>query len=300
MGRAGAQVKMKSKILPLFASHPRTWRDNRYVYPVISRRSGGLSIGINLNPDKACNFDCVYCCVDRRPIAAPVTRGPRHVDLKTIEAELTDMLDRALSGELFSSPPFDQTPKELRRLNDIAFSGDGEPTACSKFPQACELVVRILHQRQLHNVQPIVITNATLLHRKSVQEGIDRLFAHNGRIWAKLDAGSQDYYKIVERTSVPISRVLRNILAAGKRWPIIIQSMFMQLDGHPPPPEEIDQYIHRLTELQTGGCQIERVQLYTVARPPAESTVTPVDESLLHAIAARLRTQGLTSSVYPG
>ena len=49
-----------------FAMHDRVWQANRYVYPVVSRRSKGISIGVNLNPDKVCNFDCIYCCVDRK------------------------------------------------------------------------------------------------------------------------------------------------------------------------------------------------------------------------------------------
>ena len=48
-----------------FRNHARELAGNRYIYAVVSRRSRGLSIGINLNPDKACNFDCPYCQVDR-------------------------------------------------------------------------------------------------------------------------------------------------------------------------------------------------------------------------------------------
>ncbi|HEX3357989.1 MAG TPA: hypothetical protein VHS31_13540, partial [Tepidisphaeraceae bacterium] len=114
--------------VPLFTQHSRSWRENRYVYPVISRRSKGLSIGVNLNPDKACNFDCIYCCVDRT-IPATV----RDVDLNLLRDELAHMLDLYTSGDLFRAAPLDQTPDHLRRLNDIAFSGDGEPTAYPQF-----------------------------------------------------------------------------------------------------------------------------------------------------------------------
>ncbi|HTW94512.1 MAG TPA: radical SAM protein [Tepidisphaeraceae bacterium] len=288
---------MTTRILPLFASHPRQWRENRYVYPVISRRSGGLSIGINLNPDKACNFDCVYCSVDRR---SPASEPSRRVDLAAIEAELNHMLDLAVSGEIYSSPPFDQTPAHLRRLNDIAFSGDGEPTAYSGFSRACELVVRMLGERKLSEVQPIVITNATLLNRKPVREGIAQLAAIGGKIWAKLDAGTEGYYKIVERTSVPLSRVLQNIAAAGRRWPIVVQSMFIRMGGTEPPETEIDEYVARLRALRLGGCQIERVQLYTVARPPAESNVSAVSEEFLREVAKKVRALRLEACVYPG
>src|SRR5438309_9954552 len=91
--------------IPLFRQHPRSWRDNHYVYPVVSRRSGGLSIGINLNPDGACNFDCVYCCVDRTsPKAVPPVR------LDVVRDELHALLAEVTSGSFWDQPPFDQTP----------------------------------------------------------------------------------------------------------------------------------------------------------------------------------------------
>src|SRR3954471_24333804 len=99
-------------ILPLFTQHSRAWQANRYVYPVISRRSKGLSIGVNLNPDKVCNFDCVYCCVDR---TTPTTIT--EVDLDVLREELDGLLTLATSGEFFAQPPFDQTPEPLRRTN---------------------------------------------------------------------------------------------------------------------------------------------------------------------------------------
>src|SRR4051794_40604881 len=148
-------------ILPLFTQHSRSWRDNRYVYPVISRRSKGLSIGVNLNPDKVCNFDCIYCCVDR---TVPATI--REVDLEMLGDELKHMLELVTSGELFQQAPFDATPVHLRRLNDIAFSGDGEPTSFPKFEDACELSASLLQQAGLEqSVKLVVITNATLFHQ---------------------------------------------------------------------------------------------------------------------------------------
>src|SRR5215472_4428735 len=102
--------------------HRRTFEENLYVYAVVSRRSKGVSIGVNLNPDKVCNFDCVYCQVDRT--TPPVVRD---VDVPRLLEELEEMLDLVLSGRLFEMGHFQGTPAALRRLNDIAFSGDGEP-----------------------------------------------------------------------------------------------------------------------------------------------------------------------------
>ncbi|MBI2350143.1 MAG: radical SAM protein, partial [Deltaproteobacteria bacterium] len=105
--------------------HPRELEQNRYVYAVLSRRSGGISIGINLNPDKVCNFDCIYCQVDR------TTPGRyRRVDLRILGRELKEILLRAKNRSLFERPPFAGIPEPLREVKDIAFSGDGEPTTC--------------------------------------------------------------------------------------------------------------------------------------------------------------------------
>src|SRR5690349_1293057 len=101
-------------IVSLHTQHPRRFEDNRFVYPVLSRRSGGISIGVNLNPDKVCNFDCIYCQVDRR-----TTSETRFVAMEQLLEELEHTLQLVASGELFEHGKFKETPAELRRLNDI-------------------------------------------------------------------------------------------------------------------------------------------------------------------------------------
>jgi wyosine [tRNA(Phe)-imidazoG37] synthetase (radical SAM superfamily) len=276
----------------VFTRHSRDWQSNQYVYPVISRRSRGLSIGINLNPDKACNFDCVYCSVDRSQPVGPARPDPvpdRGVSLPLLRSELEHMLDLAIAGELFRMPPLDQAPPDLARLNDIAFSGDGEPTACRQFEPACRLVTDVLAARHLRDVRIVLITNATLLHRPIVQQALRLLDRHNGQIWAKLDAGTEAFYRQVDRTIIPFQQVLDNILLTGRQRPIVIQSMFMEIHGLPPIAEEIDAYLNRLRDLRDGGCRISLVQVYTVARHPAEAYVTPLCEDELDRIGERVR-----------
>jgi len=262
---------------------------------VISRRSRGLSIGVNLNPDKVCNFDCVYCCVDRTTPPAV-----RKVDLSRLEQELDHLLQLACSGELFTQPPFDQTPEHLRRINDVAFSGDGEPTSFGKFPDACRMAVRLLQKHQRPDVKVVIITNATLFQQSRVREALAYLDHHNGEIWAKLDAGTEAYYRLVERTTIPLKRVLDNILLAGRARPIVIQSLFMKVHDEPPTDQEIEEYVQRLVELGDGGCQIKLVQVYTVARETAESYVVPLDRERVDAIADRARATGLKVEAYYG
>jgi wyosine [tRNA(Phe)-imidazoG37] synthetase (radical SAM superfamily) len=285
---------MPPRKLQLFSQHSRSWPENRYVYPVLSRRSKGLSIGVNLNPDKVCNFDCIYCCVDRTTPPAV-----REVDLDRLSLELDQMLQWAGSGEIFRTPPFDQTPPSLRRMNDVAFSGDGEPTSYPRFQEAVELAAGLLEKHGLSQTKMVLITNATLLHRPAVARALECLDRHHGEIWAKLDAGTEGFYRLVERTTIPLSRVLENIAAAGRVRPIVIQSLFMKVNGQPPPPREILAYRDRLRELMSQGCQIKLVQIYTTARQTAEIYVAPLGEAELEAIARQVRELGLPAEVYP-
>ena len=118
-----------------FEDHRRELGDNQYVYAVVSRRVGGLSIGINLNVDKACNFDCPYCQVDRT-----IPGGERKIDVARLGDELDHLLALVSADALWSRSPFDTAAPHLRRVGDISLAGDGEPTAASEFAQVVEVV----------------------------------------------------------------------------------------------------------------------------------------------------------------
>ncbi len=275
-------------------SHARRWRDNVYVYPVISRRSGGLSVGINLNPDKACNFDCVYCQVDRTASApdAPVR-------LDRLREELADMLGRAASGALYADPAFASVEPALRVLRDIAFSGDGEPTACLRFAEAVELVGRTRDDCGFSGVPLVLITNATLLARPHVRDGLARLDRYGGQVWAKLDAGSAEHYRRINRSDVAYDELLRNILDAARVRPLVIQSLWLRWEGAAPADTEIDAFADRLSALQRDGARFSRVQVYTLSRRPTEPAAAPLDADSLALIARRVTERtGLTVEVY--
>jgi len=266
-----------------FAEHSRRWASFAYVYPVVSRRSRGLSIGINLNPDTICNFDCVYCQVDKIESPKPLT-----VDLIQLRTELSSMLQTVTSGELWRHPGFSGIDPALQHLNDIAFSGDGEPTTAKGFPDAVDIVVELKNTRGLHGVKLVLITNATRLSRPHVEAAIRTLDANHGEVWAKLDDGTEAYYKRIDRSAVSFKTILDNILTCGKRRPIVIQSMFAQLHDSPIPDKEFEAYTQRIAELIERGCQIKAVQLYTVARQPLEPYVTAISDEALSRMAEQL------------
>jgi wyosine [tRNA(Phe)-imidazoG37] synthetase (radical SAM superfamily) len=155
-------------------------------------------------------------------------------------------------------------------------------------------------RRHSLDAKVVVITNATLLDRPAVAEALVALAARPSEVWAKLDAGTEDYYQQVERTKVPLAKVLANLLSLGRRRPLVIQALFMCLHGQPPPAAELDAWLARLAELHAAGCRIERVQVYTTARDTAESFVTPLDRPALDALGERVRSLGLAAEVFYG
>ena len=275
-----------------FADHSRRWRDFRYVYPVIARRSHGLSIGVNLNPDGACSFDCVYCSVDRTD-ARPAIRT---VDTAVLEAELRQLA--VAHAQLFDEPEFRAVPPEYRRLNDIAFSGDGEPTAVPVFPEAVRIATDVRRDYSLAHVKIVVITNACYLARPAVAGALAVLDQNGGEIWAKLDAGTEEHFRQINRSAFPLQHVLDNILAAGRGRPLVLQSMFLRLRGAAPEMSEIAAYVERIRWLLAGGARFSLIQIYTIARRTAESFATPLTPDELEQIAASVRPLGVPVAVF--
>lgn len=276
--------------------HGRHWRNNAYCYPVISRRSGGLSIGINLNPDQACNFDCIYCQVDRSSPPAI-----RKVDLGQLQAELEQLLDLAIQGILFAEPPFDCLPPAQRAIRDIAFSGDGEPTTSPCFADAVQIATEARRSRRLIDTKLIVITDSCYLMRPPVRSALEVLDANNGEIWAKLDAGTEAYFQMVNRPNYSLAHVLENILDAARVRPLVIQSLWMHIHDQPPPEAEIKAFALRLQEILAAGGQLKLIQIYTTARQTAEPYVTALTHAELdHMVTLLHKMLSIPIEVYYG
>ena len=287
---------MTQSILPLHTQHERRFEDNRFVYPVLSRRSEGISIGVNLNPDKVCNFDCIYCQVDRTSQSET-----RFVETAKLLDELEQTLQLVASGEIFGHEKFQSTPAAFRRLNDIAFSGDGEPTTFRNFDELIAACAEVKRRLGLSDVKMVLITNASMFHRPHVQRGLNILDQNNGEIWAKLEAGTEAYFKLIDRTPIPLSQIVANITAAAKVRPIVIQSLFMRVNNDPPSDEELKEFCDRLNEILAAGGKLKLVQVYTVARRPAESFVTPLTDAEVDAICELVESRtGLATKAYYG
>jgi len=257
-----------------------------YVYCMISQRARGLSIGINMNPDGHCNFDCVYCEVDRSKL-----HGKRGLDIPRMRIELNRMLTMAMTGQLRDLTPIHAAHADVMELKEVALSGDGEPTLSPNFQEAIEAVAHVRAGGRWPFFKIVLITNCTGLHIPQVRAGIEILTSQD-EIWAKLDAGTQRGMDAVNRgQNIPIQMIMDNIVSLGRQRPVVIQSLFPLVRDQEPPKAEIDAYLQRLREIRDAGAQIDYVQIYSAHRPAIHQDCGHMPLRSLSAIAHRVRAE---------
>ncbi len=270
--------------------HRRDSAGLRYVYPVISRRAGGVSVGINLNPNNACNWACVYCQVEG------LTRGgPPPLELDRLEAELAGFLDDAINGDFMRR----QVPETARRLVDVAFSGNGEPTSAPEFADAVARVAEALRRFGL-NVPLRLITNGSLLHRSAVQDGIRRLGEAGGEVWFKLDRATAVEVAAINGVAWAPEKAARNLETCAALAPTWVQTCWFALDGQAPDAASLAAYCALLAPLAE---RLAGVHLYGLARPsqqPAAPRLAALPEAALREVAASIEKEtGLRVIVSP-
>jgi wyosine [tRNA(Phe)-imidazoG37] synthetase (radical SAM superfamily) len=271
---------------------PRDFLDNQFVYAVVSARARGLCVGVNMSPEKICNFNCIYCEVHRNG------EQRQSLDVDLLAAELKKTLAFVRAGRLRERPWYRALPDELLQLRHVALSGDGEPTLSPRFAEALQAIVHVRALCGYPFFKLVLLTNGTGLDLPHVQEGLKH-FTKSDEIWVKLDGGTQAYLNKVNRSDVPIEKVTSNILLLGRQRPVVIQSLFPSLDGEEPPLEEIEQYARRLTELKQAGADISLVQIYSATRPSANSECSHLPLKSLSRIAQTVRhATGLRAEVF--
>jgi len=257
-----------------------------YVYPVVSRRARGVSVGINLNPNNACNWRCVYCQVPGLAFG----KGPA-IDLGLLERELDTMLEGLVHGDYLER----HVPEESRRLNDVAFSGNGEPTGSPDFAAAVG-VARKAVARFLPDTKVVLITNGSLVHKPEVQAGLAALAAGTAEVWFKLDGATEEWLARLNGDQAGLDRRRRNLITCAGLAPTWIQSMVLAWKGEPPAEAECAAYLAFLEGVLADGVPLHGVHLYGLARKsyqPEAPELSPLPAAWMEAWTERIRALGL-------
>ena len=260
--------------------HSRELSGLKYIYSVISRRAGGLSIGINLNVNNACNWQCIYCEIPN------LTRGsPPPIELNVLENELRLFLHDIIHGDYMER----NVAIEDRHLKDIAFSGNGEPTSAAEFPQVILIVKKILQEFDLlHKIKIRLITNGSLMHKASVLKSIEMLEEINGEVWFKVDAATEETIKTVNQVNLKPNQILERLLNTANICPTFVQTCIFMINGKSPDDKDIDAYIELINKAKKI---IKGVHLYGLARPslqPRAGDLGRISEDELKNIAKKL------------
>jgi wyosine [tRNA(Phe)-imidazoG37] synthetase (radical SAM superfamily) len=271
--------------------HNRDIQGFKYVYPVVSRRAHGVSIGINLNTNNACNWRCIYCQVPN------LSRGlPPPVNLEMLAYELRTLLSEITLGNFMQ----EYVSEESRQLKDIAFSGNGEPTSSKQFPQTISLVEQILTEFKLINTIKVrLITNGSMIHKPTILKSIQHLKKINGEVWFKLDGGTQEDILRVNDVNINPDKHIQHLRLCAELCPTWVQTCMFSYQNKTYSELQLSAYLAQINKVKDV---IQGVLLYGVARPshqPEAIDIKQLPIAWLEAFAERIRALGVTVQVSP-
>jgi wyosine [tRNA(Phe)-imidazoG37] synthetase (radical SAM superfamily) len=270
------------------SDHDRGAAGMTYVYPVVSRRARGVSVGVNLNPNNACNWRCVYCQVPNL-VAGP---GPE-IDLDLLETELRTLLDDVVHGDFMQR----RVPAEARRLDDVAFSGNGEPTSSPQFVESIQTVGRVLEELGLQGTLRMrLITNGSLIRRRAVETGLRQLAELGGEVWFKLDRATPAGMQRVHSRRLDPARHLARLRRCAELCPTWIQTIVFAWDSEPPSEPEQRAYLDALRALAEDAVPVRGVLLYGPARPsqqPEAARISALSPRWMQTFARSIEATGI-------
>lgn len=263
-----------------------------YIYPVLSRRAGGLSIGINFNPNNTCNWRCIYCQVPNLNIgSAP------ELDFDLLAKELRIFLEEVLHGDFYDR--FDVEP-EKRVIKDIAIAGNGEPTSLKQFAEAVELIGSIATEVGVFPAADyVLITNGSLIHQAKVQQGLRVLNRYGGQVWFKFDSATQAGRKLFNNSSQSTAAALENLTLACQLCTTKLQTCLVDYNDQGFKDSEKEAYLRVLKDIRTT-CHLQKIMLYTIARhsqQPEAPLLKAISVEILNAFAEDIRQLGFSVSV---
>ena len=289
-----AKITLNLLTMLTTTEHSREREGFKYIYPVISRRSGGLSVGINLNTNNACNWRCIYCQVPQ------LTRGSAPpVNLETLQNELRFFLDSVLHGDFYET---EEIPKKLQEIKDIAVSGNGEPTTADEFEQVVDVLKEVIKDLPiLKQIKCVLISNGSLVNRDYVQRGLSKLAEINGEVWFKIDSATPKGMEKINQISGNELSTTKRLAISAKLCPTYIQTCMFMFNKSLPSPTEINAYLEMLSKVVEEGISIKGVLLYGVERPSllpeAAEKIAKLPEDWMLALGEKIKAIGLDVKV---
>lgn len=218
--------------------------------PVPSRRLG-FSLGVDTIPFKTCSLNCIYCQLGRT-INKTIQRK-EYIAADDISREIEEVL------------------REGKRIDYITFSGSGEPTLNSEIRR---MISRI---KELTSIPLAILTNGTLLYRPRIREDL----MEADLVIPSLDTVTQEIFEMVNcpHPSLKIEKVITGIDSFSQEFNGKVWLEIMVVKGINDSLEEIEKAAQVIKQMN-----LEKIQLNTVVRPPAEEFARPLTADDLNNI----------------
>tara|TARA_B110000037_G_scaffold199067_1_gene238564 strand:+ start:5217 stop:6059 length:843 start_codon:yes stop_codon:yes gene_type:complete len=279
---------MSADILTI-TNHDRNIFQGKYIYPVVSRRAGGLSLGINLNTNNACNWQCIYCEIPN------LSRGkPEPIDLFKLENELDYWLN-----EIINKSFLDQYTGTKTEFKDIAFSGNGEPTASEDFGAVTKILIQKISKFNLNQKIKIrLITNGSYISNPNIQKALTSIKKFDSEVWFKIDQVRSKEVKAINQINISITSLKKNLEASLSKCPTIIQTCLFRINKKLQEQAALDAYINFLKPYEK---KIKGIHLYSLARPseqPSKDRLTRLTQSEIEDIAVKIQALNIPINIY--
>ena len=249
---------MNKKTYVLHAEdHDRNIFDSKYVYPVVSRRAGGLSLGINLNTNNACNWQCIYCEIPN------LSRGgPEPIEVELLKDELNFWIDQIINSNFLK----ENTPPGTT-FADVALSGNGEPTAAPEFLDVLEIIIASLKEHKLVDKIPVrLITNGSFISKK--KECLNIFNQYHGEVWFKIDAADEDSIKLINQVNLNPNSMINNLKKCAEACQTVIQTCLLKINHQVPTNDFLKNYSKLIKPYER---LIKKIDLYSLARPSLQN-----------------------------
>jgi wyosine [tRNA(Phe)-imidazoG37] synthetase (radical SAM superfamily) len=166
--------------------------------------------------------------------------------------------------------------RENREINNITFSGNGEPTLHPQFEELVD-ITRQLKEEYCLGAKLGILSNSSTINIEKVHRALTKL---DFRIM-KLDVGDLETLRKINQPcrAVDYEAILSGLKSLEK---VTLQTMFVDGTIRNIGDQEVSEWIEKVGEIQPM-----KAQIYSLHRPPAASSLREVPVEKLEEIAAR-------------
>jgi len=228
-----------------------------YIFGPVASRRFGMSLGIDLSPDKKrCNFDCIYCELE-------ATKPVNEYDNPPLVRDIFEEVKKAVNEFEFDV---------------LTITSNGEPTL---YPYLDELVEKL----KTLNKKLLILSNSSTIDKKNIQQTLKKLDI----VKLSLDSANEKTFKKIDRPFKGIE--LKNIIEGMKEFRKIYDKELiieiLVVEGINDKKEEFEALNEVLKEIKP-----DRVDISTIDRPPAYK-VKGVSVEKLFELAEYIKEQNI-------